>query len=114
MSTTPNLLRQRVSTAALALALIICAGLWLASAGVYYATSGFSGEWSATPLWWLLTALVTPAMCFAGGLMLVAARKPAQFSRLEWCGLAAIFLPVTVGTGLALWAVKGLLVMSGL
>ena len=58
--------------------------------------------------------MVTPAMCFAGGMILVNARKPFQFTLIESWALAAIFLPVTVGTLLCFWAVKILLTMSGI
>ena len=113
MSTT-HILRNRVSTSALSIALISCSGLWHASACVYFATSGFRADWSATPLFWMLTVMVTPAICFAGGMILVDGRKHSQFSLTEWWGLTAIFLPVTVGTLLSVWAVKGLFAMGGI
>jgi len=106
--------RKRVSTSALSIALIICSGLWQVSACIYYLTNGLRDDWSATPLLWMLAVVVTPAVCFAGGLILVDARKDSRFTVIEWWALAAIFLPVTVGTLLSVWAVKVLLGMSGL
>jgi len=65
-------------------------------------------------LLWMLVVVVTPAVCFAGGLILVSARKDSRFTVVEWWALAAIFLPVTVGTVLSVWVVKVLFGMSGL
>ena len=113
MNTTYNILRKRVSTSALSIALIICSGLWQVSACMYYSTSGLRGDWSATPLLWMLTVVVTPAICFAGGMILVDARNHSRFTLIEWWALVAIFLPVTAGTLLSFWAVKVLLAMSG-
>jgi hypothetical protein len=111
---TTDILQNRVSTAALSVALIICSGLWHISACIYYSTSGFRSDWSATPLLWMLAVIVTPAVCFAGGMILFEARKHSRFTMMEWWALAAIFLPVTVGTLLSVWAVKVLFGMSGL
>jgi hypothetical protein len=82
-------------------------------AWVYYATSGFKNDWSATPLFWMLIVTVTPAICFGMGIILVAGSKRSEFSRLEWCALVAGLFPVTFGTALAVWAVKTLFTMSG-
>jgi hypothetical protein len=109
-----DILRNRVSTPALSIALIFCSGLWQVSACIYSSTSGLHGDWSATPSLWMLAVVVTPAVCFAGGMILFDARKYSRFSVIEWWALAAIFLPVTVGTLLSVWAIKGLLEMSGL
>jgi hypothetical protein len=106
MATTCCLAKNRVPTSALSLALLICSGLWFASAGVYYATSAFKADWSSTPLFWMLLLLVTPAVCFGIGLVLVDTRKQARFSGLVWCALLAAVLPVSLGTVLAVWAVK--------
>lgn len=106
--------RKRVSTQALSIALIICSGLWVVSACIYYSTSGFRGDWSATPLLWMLAVIATPAVCFAGGMILFDARKHSRFTVIEWWALAAIFLPVTVGTLLSVLAVKVLFGMSGI
>jgi hypothetical protein len=106
--------RKRISTAALSIALIICSGIWQVSACVYYSTSGLRSDWSATPLLWMLAVIITPAVCFAGGMILFEARKHSRFTMIEWWALAAIFLPVTLGTLLSVWAVKVLFWMSGL
>jgi len=114
MNTTDDaILRGRVSTSALSIALIACSALWHVSACIYYATSGFRNDWSATPLLWMLTVTVTPAICFAGGMILIDARKHSKFTMVEYWALLAIFLPVTAGTLLSFWAVKVLLSMSG-
>ncbi len=61
----------------------------------------------------MLAVMVTPAVCFAGGMILVDARKHSRFTPIEWWALVAIFLPVTAGTWLSFWAVRGLFVMCG-
>jgi len=114
MSTTHNIFRNQVSGAALSVALIVCSGLWHVAACDYFATSGFKVDWSATPLFWMLTVVITPAICFAGCTILVDWRKQRQLARIEWWALAAAFVPVTLGTLLSVWAVKVLLLMSGL
>jgi cytochrome bd-type quinol oxidase subunit 2 len=114
MSTTHDILRNQVSRAALSVALIVCSGLWLVAACEYYAVSGFKVDWSATPLFWMLTVVVTPAICFAGCMILVDQRKERPFGLMEWWALVAAFLPVTLGTLLSVWAVKVLLLMRGL
>jgi len=114
MSTTHNILRNQVSRAALSVALIVCSGLWLVAACQYYATSGLRVDWSATPLFWMLTVVITPTICFAGCLILVDQRKRQPFSLIEWWALMAAFLPVTLGTLLSVWAVKVLFWMSGI
>ena len=114
MNTTDDaILRGRVSTSALSLALIACSALWHLSACIYFATSGFRSDWSATPLLWMLTVTLTPAICFAGGMILVDARKRWQFAMIEWWALAATLLPVTLGSLLSFWAVRVLFTMSG-
>jgi hypothetical protein len=113
MITTHNGFGNRVSRPALPVALIVCSGLWLAAACEYYATSGLKLDWSATPLSWLLTVVIAPAICFAGCMILVDQRKRQPFGPIEWWALAAAFLPVTLGTLLSVWAVKVLFSMSG-
>jgi hypothetical protein len=113
MSNTHRLSTIRISTPALSIALLVCSGLWFASASAYYATSAFKADWSATPLPWMLLLMVTPAVCFSIGIILVDTRKHSRFSRLVWGALLAGLLPVSLGTGLTFWAVKGLLSMSG-
>jgi hypothetical protein len=113
MSTIHALVRNRISLSAVSIALLICSAVWFASACAYYATSAFKNDWSATPLPWILIMMVTPAVSFGTGMILVDARKHSQFSLLEWCALAAGFFPVTLGTLLTVWAVKVLFRMSG-
>lgn len=112
MSTTHNIFHNRVSRPALSVALIVCAGVWLAAACEYYATSGLKVDWSATPLFWMLAVVITPAICFAGCMILVNQRQQHPSALIEWWALAASFLPVTLGSLLSVWAVKGLLSMS--
>jgi hypothetical protein len=95
------------------MALIFCSGLWLAAACEYYATSGLKLDWSATPLLWMLAVVLTPAICFAGCMILVDQHRQQPFTLMEWWALAAAFLPVTLGSLLSVWAVKVLLSMSG-
>ena len=113
MITTHDVLRNRVSRPTLSVTLIVCSGLWLAAACEYYATSGLKVDWSATPLLWMLTAVIAPAICFAGCMILVDQRKQQPFGLIEWWALAAAFLPVTLGTVLSVWAVRVLFSMSG-
>jgi hypothetical protein len=113
MSTIHGVARNRVSPAAVSIALLILSAVWLVGACAYYATSASKNDWSATPLAWMLIVMVTPATCFASGMILVEARKHSRFSRLDWCALVAAFFPVTLGTLLAVWAVKVLFSMSG-
>ncbi len=61
----------------------------------------------------MLTVMVSPAICFASGMILMGAAKQAPFSWLERCALMAGLLPVTLGTVLAALAVKALFSMSG-
>jgi hypothetical protein len=113
MSTIQSVVRSRVSPSAVSIALLLCSAVWLVGACAYFATSAFKNHGLATPLSCMLIVMVTPAICFASGMILVDARKHSQFSRLEWCALGAAFFPVTFGTLLAVWAVKVLFSMSG-
>ncbi len=61
----------------------------------------------------MLLLLVTPAVCFGIGIALVDTRKHSKFSGLVWGALVAALLPVSLGTWLAVWAVKVLFAMSG-
>jgi hypothetical protein len=109
-----GLIRNGVSSSALPIGLLLCSAAWLVSAGAYYATSGFRNDWSATPLFCMLTVMVTPAISFAISMMIWGARQHSRFSPLESYALAAAVLPVTLGTVLAVWAVAGLFWMSGM
>jgi cytochrome bd-type quinol oxidase subunit 2 len=113
MSTSHSFSRHRVSTSAISIALLICSGLWLVAACEYNASSGFKADWSATPLPWMLTVVMTPAICFAGSMVLVDQRKQRPLRLIELWALMAAFLPVTLGTLLSVWAVRALFQMSG-
>ena len=113
MNTTHITSRHRVSTSSLSIALLVCSGLWLLAACEYHATSGFKADWSATPLFWMLAVVLTPVICFAGGMILFEQRRQRSFGLIEWWALLAAFLPVTLGTLLSVWAVRALFLMSG-
>ncbi len=113
MSTMQSVVRNRVSTSLVSIALLACSTAWLVAACAYYATGASKADWSATPLFWMLTVMVSPAICFASGMILMGAVKHAPFSRLERCALMAGLWPVTLGTVLAAFAVKALFSMSG-
>jgi hypothetical protein len=49
--------------------------LWGVGFWQYCATSALQSDWSGTPLFWMLIIMVTPAICFATGLILFDARK---------------------------------------
>jgi hypothetical protein len=57
--------------------------------------------------------MVTPAICFCLGIILVNTRKYTRFTRLVWGALLAALLPVGLGTLLAVWAAKVLFSMVG-
>jgi hypothetical protein len=114
MNDKPSLIRNELTSSALAIVLLLCSVAWLVSAGAYYATNGFKNDWSATCLLWMLTVMVTPAISFAIGIMIWGTRQHSRLSWLEVTALAAAALPVTLGTVLAVWTVKGLFWMSGL
>jgi hypothetical protein len=106
MSIVNSVVRGRFSLSAVSIALLICSAVWFAGALKCYATNAVKNNWSATPLSWMLIVMVTPAICFASGMILVDGRKRSRFSRLEWCALVAGFFPVTIGTILVFWTVK--------
>ena len=106
-------MRSRQWLDQLSLALIALSVVWHVSACAYFATSGLKADWSGTPQLWTLVAAVAPAVCFAGGMILVDARKRCQFGPVQWWALVALFLPVTVGSLLSFWIVRVLLAMSG-
>jgi hypothetical protein len=109
-----RVIRSRVPRSAVSMALLMGSALWGIGFWEYYATSALQSDWSGTPLLWMLIIMVTPAICFATGLILFDARKYSRLSRLEWCALLVASCPVTLGTLLAAWAVKVLFSMSGL
>lgn len=105
--------RQPLALSTVSIASIVCSSIWYISACVYYQANALRNDWSATSLVWMLAVIVTPAVCFTGGMILVDARRRQQLSLLDWWALAAAFLPVTLGTLLAVWATKVLFVMCG-
>lgn len=96
----------RISPSALSVALLICSLVWLLGIGVCSATGGYQHDWRGAPLWGMLILLLTPSLCFALGFVLANARHPARLSGLEKCALIAALLPVTLGSWLAIVAVK--------
>ena len=115
VNTTHNISSHCVSKSALSMVLLILSGLWLVAVCEYYATSALKADWSATPLFWMLAVMITPAICFSGCMILVDWRKREQraFTPMEWWALAAAVLPVTLGSLLSVWAVRVLFLMSG-
>ena len=95
----------QISPFALSVALLICSLVWLVGACVCYATSASKDD-SATPLFWMLVLMVTPSICFSIGIVLVNTPQQVRLSWFDRCALAAAFLPVTLGSVLAFWAVK--------
>jgi uncharacterized membrane protein len=73
---------------------------------VCYAPSAFKDHWAATPLFWMLVAMVTPSICFGIGFVLVNTCQQSQLSWFDRCALVAAFFPVTLGSLLAIWVVK--------
>jgi len=106
VNTIHSLIRNRVSPSALSVALLICSAVWFICACAWYVTSASKDDWSATPLFWMLTLMVTPAICFTIGVDLVNTRQQSRLSWFDWCALVAAFFPVTLGSLLAVWAVK--------
>ena len=113
MNRTSSIAEPRVSTTALSIALLLGSGLWLVASCEYGATSGFKTDWSATPLLWVLAVVLTPAICFAVSMILVDQRRQRPLGWIEWWALLAAFLPITLGSLLAVWAVRALFLMSG-
>jgi hypothetical protein len=62
----------------------------------------------------LIMVMVSPASCFACGMIMLGARRQVRLSRLQRCALLAALLPVTLGTVLAVWTVKLLFLMCGI
>lgn len=114
MNTRQNIFKNQISSRSLSFALLICSGLWLVSACIYGFNSGFRADWSATSLLWVLTAMVTPSICFSIGLILVDQRKRSPLPRFGWFALMTALPPITVGTLLSVLAAEGLLRMAGL
>lgn len=90
MNTIHNVIRHCVFPAALAIALLICSAVWFVVCA-RYATSAFQDDWSATPVFWMLILMVTPAICFAIAVDLVSSRQQSRLSWFDGCALAAAF-----------------------
>ena len=101
MQTIHSVMRNRVSPLALSVPLLACSAIWFAGAGMSYATTTHTNDWSATPMFWMLILLVIPPTCFSLGTALVNTRRQTQLSRFDWCALAAACVPVTIGSVLA-------------
>ncbi len=105
--------KQAVPASALSITLLGFSALWLAAACEYFATTGLKVDWSATPLPWMLAVVLTPALCFACGLILADQHRRRPPALVERWAMVAAFLPVTAGTLLSVWAVRVLFSMSG-
>ena len=90
----------------LSVALLIGSVIWLAAACVCSAPGAFKDHWAATPLFWMLILMVTPSVCFSIAVVLANTRQHRSLPWFDRCALAAAFLPVTLGSLLAIWAVK--------
>ncbi|MFO1461044.1 MAG: hypothetical protein U1G08_16770 [Verrucomicrobiota bacterium] len=104
---------NEVSPTGVSVALVFCSSLWLVSACEYYVTSGARRDWSATPLPWTLGAVITPAICFAGCLILLDWRRRRELTLMEQWALSAAILPVTLGSLLSVWIIRVLFSMAG-
>jgi hypothetical protein len=114
MSRAHELIRYGVSRSALSVALLVCSAAWFVGSYSCYKTIAFKGDWSATPIFWLLILLMTPAICFATCIVLVGAHRHSGFSRFDWSALLAAFFPVTLGTLLAGWVIWSWILRSAL
>lgn len=92
---------------------ILCSFLWLVAACEYFGTSGSNADWSGTPILWVMLVVICPAVCFCGGMILVdgSLRKARGLSLLDHWALVAALMPVTLGSLLSAWAVRGLILM---
>ena len=97
---------SRISPSALSVALVVCSFVWLFGVWRCHATAGSQKDWRGAPILWLLILMLTPAICFALAVVLANARQPARFSRWDTCALLAALFPVTLGSWLAILAVK--------
>jgi uncharacterized membrane protein YfcA len=68
--------------------------------------SASRNDWSEVPVFWMLILMVTPSLCFACGTVLASTRQHSRLSRFDWSALVAAILPVTLGSWMAVWAVK--------
>jgi len=112
MTSTNCGIRKEVNATGVPVAVVTCSSLWLASACEYYATSGLRLDWSATPLPWTLAAVITPAICFGGCMILLDWRRRREPTLIERWALGAAFLPVTLGSLLSVWIVRVLFSMA--
>ena len=105
-------MRIEVPHSALSFALLVFSGIWFLSAYQYYATSHFRLDWSSTPLPWMCLAVLTPSICFCICIILADHARRARLSQLDMGALVVGFCPITLGSVLAFWAVRGLLQMG--
>ena len=106
MKTIYNVMRSRVSSPPLSISLLICSTIWLVGAFEWYWKIASKHDWTAVPLFWMLIIMVTPAVCFSFSTVLVNTRKSSRISRLDRCALVAAVFPITLGSFLAMCAVK--------
>lgn len=109
MSTLNKGFQRQIPTEGVAVALLAVAGAWLAAAALFVAEHGWRPVGPDLDLAGALIVMILPSICFGGGLIVADARKRAPLTRLQRCALAAIILPVTLGTVLACWIVKGMI-----
>lgn len=112
MTSTSRVIRNEATVTGVSVSLVLFSSLWLASACEYYATSGLRLNWSATPLPWILAAVVTPAICFGGCILLLDWSRRRKSSPMEIWALSAAFLPVTLGSLLSVWIIRVLFTMA--
>ena len=79
-------------------ALVLCSAVWFVAAGVRYAHGAFRDGWTAAPLGWILLLTLLPPVCFAWGIILVAARRGSHFRRVERCAFSVASVAVILGT----------------
>ena len=106
MKTIHSFIRSGVSSQMLSIALLICSATWLVGAGEWYWTRASKHDWTAAPLDWMLIIILAPAVCFSFSIVLANTSKTSRISRLERCALVAAVFPITLGSLLAMWAVK--------
>ena len=106
MKIIPSVIRSRVSSPALSIAILVCSAIWLVGACEWYRTGGSKHDWTSAPLIWMLIIMVAPAVCFSFSTVLANTCKSSRISRLDRCALVVAVFPLTFGSLLAMWAVK--------
>lgn len=109
MSTMRHLSANRVPHASLTVPLLLCSAAWFAALSACFARGAFQGNWSSVPLGCLLVLTITPAVSFGLGMIVFDGRNTAPLSVFVRFTLAAASVPVTLGTVVAVWALKTLI-----